>query len=64
MHGRKWDGEERVGTLERTYGHPHYLAINVRFVAGSAGLHWFYELQGWRNDPPTDTRGLVPAFQG
>lgn len=62
--GGKREEEGRVGTLERTYGRPDHLAINVRFEHGSAGLYWFYERQRWRDDPPTDTGGLVPAVQG
>lgn len=64
LEGGKREEEERVGTLERTYGRPDHLAINVRFEHGSAGLYWFYEPQRWRDDPPTDTGGLVPAVQG
>jgi len=36
---------ESVGTVERTYGHPNYLAIDVRFEDGSVELYWYYELE-------------------
>jgi hypothetical protein len=32
------------GTVERTYGHPDYLAMEVRFEDGSAELCWHHEL--------------------
>lgn len=34
----------RVGTVERTYGHPDYLAMDVRFEDGSVELYWYHEL--------------------
>ena len=33
-----------VGTVERTYGHPDYLAMEVRFKDGSTELCWHHEL--------------------
>jgi hypothetical protein len=33
-----------VGVVERTYGHPDYLALEVRFEDGSAELCWHHEL--------------------
>lgn len=33
-----------VGTIERTYGHPDYLAIDVRFANGDLELCWHHEL--------------------
>ncbi len=44
LDGAKRDGKGRVGTIERTYGHPDYLAMDVRFEDGSAELCWHHEL--------------------
>ena len=41
----KRSGKGRGGTIERTYGHPDYLAVDVRFEDGSAELYWYHELQ-------------------
>ncbi|CAN5833284.1 hypothetical protein BH18ACT11_BH18ACT11_04330 [soil metagenome] len=35
----------RVGTIERTYGHPDYVAVDVRFEDGSVELYWHYQLR-------------------
>lgn len=40
----KRSGKECVGKIERTYGHPDYLAMNVRFGDGDEELYWHYEL--------------------
>ena len=45
LDGGKHTGMGRVGTVERTYGHPDYLAIDVRFEDGSVELYWYYELE-------------------
>jgi len=45
LDGVKRTGKGRVGTIERTYGHPDYLAVDVRFKDGSAELYWYYELR-------------------
>ena len=45
LDGGKQTGMGRVGTVERTYGHPDYLAIDVRFEDGSVELYWYYELE-------------------
>ena len=37
-------GQGRVGTVERTYGHPSHLAMDVRFEDGSVELYWYHEL--------------------
>ena len=44
MDGGRRIGKGRVGIVERTYGHPDYLAMEVRFEDGSAELCWHYEL--------------------
>lgn len=38
-------GGDRSGTIERTYGHPSYLAMEVRFEDGSVDLYWHHELK-------------------
>jgi hypothetical protein len=44
LDGVKRTGKERIGTIERTYGHPDYLAMEVRFEDGSVELFWYHEL--------------------
>ena len=38
-------GKGRLGTIVRTYGHPDYLAMDVRFEDGSVEVYWFHELR-------------------
>jgi hypothetical protein len=45
LDGRKRTGKGRVGTIERTYGYPNYLAVDVRFEDGSVELYWYHELR-------------------
>ena len=42
---RQADWVGRVGTVERAYGHPDYLAIDVHFEDGSVELYWYHELE-------------------
>jgi hypothetical protein len=51
LDGAKRTGMERVGTIERTYGHPDHLAIDVRFEDGSVGLYWYHELRTIEGQP-------------
>ena len=44
LDGGRRGGEGCVGVVERTYGHPDYLALEVRFEDGSAELCWHHEL--------------------
>lgn len=44
LDGARRGGKGCVGVVERTYGHPDYLAMEVRFEDGSAELYWHYEL--------------------
>jgi hypothetical protein len=44
LDGEKRDGRTSVGTVVRTYGHPDYLAMEVRFEDGSTELCWHHEL--------------------
>jgi hypothetical protein len=51
LDGAKRTGMERVGTIERTYGHPDHLAMDVRFEDGSVGLYWYHELRMIEGQP-------------
>jgi hypothetical protein len=51
LDGSKRNGKERVGTIEQTYGHPDYLAMEVRFEDGSAELYWYHELRTMEGQP-------------
>jgi hypothetical protein len=44
LDGARRAGKGRVGTVERTYGHPSHLAMDVRFDDGSVELYWYHEL--------------------
>ena len=44
LDGAKRTGKGRIGTIERTYGHPEYLAMEVRFEDGCVELYWYHEL--------------------
>jgi hypothetical protein len=44
MDGGRRGGKGCVGVVERTYGHPDYLAVDVRFEDGGAELCWHHEL--------------------
>jgi hypothetical protein len=44
LDGARRGTRGRVGTIERTYGHPDYLAADVRFEDGNAELYWHHEL--------------------
>jgi hypothetical protein len=45
LDGAKRTGKGRVGTIENIFGHPDYLAVDVRFEDGSVELYWYHELQ-------------------
>ena len=49
--GARRAGKGRVGTIEQTYGHPDYLAVDVRFADGSAALYWHYQLRTMERQP-------------
>ena len=51
LDGSKRTGKGRVGTIERTYGHPNYLAVEVRFEDGSVELYWYHELRTMAQQP-------------
>jgi hypothetical protein len=44
LDGARRAEKGRVGTVERTYGHPSHLAMDVRFEDGSVELYWYHEL--------------------
>lgn len=44
LDGARRSGEASIGVVERTYGHPDYLAVDVRFEDGSRELCWHHEL--------------------
>jgi hypothetical protein len=45
LDGAKRAGKGRIGTIEQTYGHPEYLAVDVHFEDGSVELYWYHELR-------------------
>ena len=45
LDGARRAGKGRFGTIETTYGHPTYLALDVRFEDGSVELYWYHELE-------------------
>ena len=51
LDGAKRAGKGRVGTIERTYGHPDYQAVDVLFEDGSVELYWFHELRTMQQPP-------------
>ena len=44
LDGARRTEKGRVGTVERTYGHPSHLAMDVRFEDGSVELYLYHEL--------------------
>jgi len=50
IDGGKRKGKGNVGTIEQTYGHPDYLAMDVRFEDGNAELCWHHELAKMEED--------------
>ena len=51
VDGAKRPGQGRVGTIEKTYGHPDHLAMDVRFKDGSVELYWYHELLMMEGSP-------------
>ena len=45
IDGARRLGKGRVGTIEHTYGHPDYLAVDVRFKDGTVELYWCRQLR-------------------
>ncbi len=44
LDGARRGGKGCVGLVERTYGHPEHLALEVRFEDGGTELCWHHEL--------------------
>ena len=44
-------GKGHVGTIVQTFGHPDYLAMDVRFEDGSVELYWHYQLRKMEQQP-------------
>jgi hypothetical protein len=51
LDGARRAGKGRLGIVERTYGHPDYLAVDVLFEDGSVELYWFHELRTMEQPP-------------
>jgi hypothetical protein len=51
LGGAKRPGIGRVGTIEQTYGHPDYLAVDVHFEDGNVELYWCHELRTMKRQP-------------
>ena len=51
LDGAKRPGKGRVGTIVQTYGHPEYLAMDVRFADGGVELYWYYQLRTIESQP-------------
>ena len=60
LDGARRGGKGCVGIVERTYGHPDYLAMEVRFEDGSAELCWHHELAKVEGSGPISLRS-APA---
>ena len=54
--GGRRGGKGCVGTVERTYGHPDYLAMEVRFEDGGTELCWHHELTEVKGSAPPSPR--------
>ena len=52
-NGHRRNGKGSVGRIERVYGHPDYLAMDVRFEDGGAELCWHHELAREPDAPPS-----------
>ena len=61
LDGGRRDGKGCVGTVERTYGHPDHLAMEVRFEDGNAELCWHHELTEVQGNAPCSPRS---AYDG
>jgi hypothetical protein len=58
LDGAKRPRKGRLGTIERTYGHPDYLAADVRFEDGSVELYWYHELRMMERGVADDGNGM------
>jgi len=53
--------EGLLGTVQKTYGEPEYLAVDVRLEDGHLELFWFHQLD--QADVDYSTRS-VPFYDG
>jgi hypothetical protein len=58
LDGGRRVGKGRVSIVERTYGHPDYLALEVRFEDGSAELCWHHELERTEGPPSAQNANI------
>ncbi len=56
LDGGRRGGKGCVGTVERTYGHPDHLALDVRFEDGNTELCWHHELEKVEGSFPSSSR--------
>lgn len=61
LDGERRAGKGRVGTVVRTYGHPDYLAMDVRFEDGSVELYWYHEVGTTGVSPSPKKAGTMVA---
>ena len=53
LDGNRRNGKGSVGRIERAYGHPDQLAVEVRFEDGTAELCWHHQLAREADAPPS-----------
>jgi hypothetical protein len=58
LDGERRGGKGCVGTVERTFGHPDHLAMEVRFEDGGAELYWHHELAEVENNVSRPLRSV------
>ena len=59
LDGGRRGGKACVGMVERTYGHPDYLAMEVHFEDGSTELYWHHELAEVKGSVPRPPRSFT-----
>jgi len=58
---RRPDLEGLLGTVQKTYGEPEYLAVDVVLDDGQLELFWFHQLDAVNTDRLTP---YVPYYDG
>jgi hypothetical protein len=58
---RRPDLEGLLGTVQKTYGEPEYLAVDVVLDDGQLELFWFHQLDRVSTDQPSLS---VPFYDG
>ena len=56
LDGGRRGGKGCVGAVERTYGHPDHMALEVRFEDGGTELCWHHELAKVEGNAPRSLR--------